>query len=83
MVERGSNKHGPNLDEEMKQEAESAVKGVQANHVEEHRQSEPFVDDTDSDEVRSAVRETGVGDDPSDGLDPADAAFDPGEVPPE
>lgn len=54
MAERGSNKHGPELDEEMKQEAQSGVDAIKPSHREEFRQSEPFVDDTDPEDVQEA-----------------------------
>lgn len=54
MAERGSDKHGPELDEQMKQEAQSGVQGIKPSHLEEFRQSEPFTDDTDSEEVQAA-----------------------------
>jgi hypothetical protein len=54
MAERGSDKHGPELDEQMKHEAESGLQGIKPSHVEEFRQSEPFTDDTDSEEVQAA-----------------------------
>lgn len=54
MAERGSDKHGPELDEQMKHEAQSGVQGNKPSHLEEFRQSEPFTDDTDSEEVQAA-----------------------------
>ncbi|MCD1146025.1 hypothetical protein LQU92_12395 [Kocuria sp. LUK] len=57
MVERGSTKHGAELDEQMKHEVQSEVDGVQPDHVEEHRQTEAWVDETDDPEVRAAVEE--------------------------
>lgn len=57
MAERGNTKHGSELDDQMKHEVEDALQARQPNHVEEHRQSEPWVDDTDGPEVRSAVEE--------------------------
>ncbi|WP_249354486.1 hypothetical protein [Glutamicibacter sp. V16R2B1] len=55
MAERGNTKHGSNLDDQMKQETEGMVKGKQPDHVEAHRQTEPFPDDTDPQEVQDAV----------------------------
>ncbi|MFI7580462.1 hypothetical protein ACH9DO_08335 [Kocuria sp. M1N1S27] len=57
MAERGNTKHGAELDDQMKQEVAGEVGGVQPDHVEEHRQTDPWVDETDSPEVRSAVEE--------------------------
>lgn len=54
MAERGSDKHGPELDEQMKQEADAEVKGIKPSHREEFRQTEPFVDDTDPEAVQDA-----------------------------
>jgi len=55
MAERGSNKHGPELDEQMKHESAGGLKGVKPAHREEFRQSEPFTDDTDPQEVQDAT----------------------------
>jgi hypothetical protein len=54
MAERGSDKHSAELDDQMKHEADSGVKGIKPSHREEFRQSEPFTDDTDPDEVQDA-----------------------------
>lgn len=56
MAERGSTKHGQELDDQMKHEAQGLVHGNQAAHVEEARETEPFVDDTDSVETREALK---------------------------
>lgn len=56
MAERGSNKHGSELDDQMKHEAESGIHGIKPSHREEFRQSEPFTDDTDPEEVQAAPR---------------------------
>ena len=55
MIERGSDKHGPHLDEQMKHESEAAMKGRQSAHAEEFRQTEPFPDETDDLETRAAM----------------------------
>lgn len=55
MAERGSDKHGPELDEQMKQEDEGGLQGVKPSHREEFRQSEPFTDETDSTEAQEAT----------------------------
>ncbi|GER22398.1 hypothetical protein NCCP1664_08950 [Zafaria cholistanensis] len=55
MAERGSDKHGSELDDQMKHEVDGALKGVQPAHREEFRQSEPFPDDTDPEEVQDAL----------------------------
>ncbi|MFI7483570.1 hypothetical protein ACH9EU_14280 [Kocuria sp. M1R5S2] len=57
MAERGDTKHSAEPDQQMKHEVAGEVGGVQPDHVAEHRQTEPWVDDTDSLEVRSAVEE--------------------------
>lgn len=67
MTERGNTKHGPILDDELKQEAEGMTLGRQPAHVEEARQTEPFVDDTDPDEVREALQGAGTGTEPEAG----------------
>jgi hypothetical protein len=54
MAERGSDKHSAEQDDQMKHEADSGVKGVKPSHREEFRQSEPFTDETDSEEVQDA-----------------------------
>lgn len=54
MAERGSDKHSAELDDQMKHEADSGVKGIKPSHREEFRQSEPFTDETDSEEVQDA-----------------------------
>lgn len=59
MSERGSSKHGPNLDDELKHETDGLVDGMQPDHVEEFRQTEGMPDDTDSDEVQDAANMTG------------------------
>ena len=66
MAERGSSKHGPGLDDQMKHETDGMVKGNQPAHVEEFRETEPFPDDTDSAEVQAATQEAGVKEPPAD-----------------
>lgn len=66
MVERGNTKHGSELDDQMKHEVEDALQARQPNHVEEHRQTEPWVDDTDDPAVRSAVEDRERPDRPED-----------------
>lgn len=56
MVERGNTTHGPALDESMKHEARKIVQGNQPAHAEEFRESEPFPDDTDPEEIRAALQ---------------------------
>lgn len=56
-AERANTKHSAELDDQMKHEVAGEVAGIQPDHVEEHRQTEPWVDDTDDPEVRSAVEE--------------------------
>ncbi|MFC7374665.1 hypothetical protein ACFQS2_13365 [Brachybacterium sp. GCM10030267] len=59
MIQRGSDKNGPNLDDELKHETSGMVDGTQPDHVEEFRQTEPMPDDTDADEVEDAAGMTG------------------------
>ncbi|GAB5078359.1 hypothetical protein [Arthrobacter sp. AD-310] len=66
MAERGSNKHGSELDDQMKHEAQAAVHGTKPPHAEEFRETEPFPDDTDAAEVRDALKPVATPD-PSDG----------------
>ncbi|GAA3692145.1 MULTISPECIES: hypothetical protein [Zhihengliuella] len=63
MAERGSDKHGPELDEEMQHEADGGIKGAKPAHREEFRQSEPFTDDTDPQEVQDAPMREDLTDD--------------------
>lgn len=56
MAERGNTTHGPALDDKMKQEAQKIVQGNQPAHAEEFRESEPFPDDTDPEEIREALQ---------------------------
>ena len=54
-IQRGSTKHGPELDDEMKHESQGMVQGHGGPpHVEPFRESEPLPDDTDPDEVERA-----------------------------
>ena len=55
MIERGSDKHGPNLDDQMKHESEADLKGRHPGHLGESRQTEPFPDETDDVETRAAL----------------------------
>ena len=55
MAERGNTKHGSNLDDQMKHETQGVVHGNQPAHAEEFRETEPFPDDTDPNEVREAL----------------------------
>ncbi|WP_214412296.1 DUF2795 domain-containing protein [Sphaerisporangium fuscum] len=43
-VERGSSKHGPRLDEEIKHETEGLVRGGGTSHAEEWKEPEPVQD---------------------------------------
>jgi hypothetical protein len=56
MVERGSDKHGPALDDQMKHEDQGLIQGRKPGHAEEFRETEPFPDETDSPEVLEAMR---------------------------
>lgn len=55
MAERGNTTHGPNLDDKMKQETQGLIKGNKPTRVEEGRETEPFADETDSEEVQEAA----------------------------
>lgn len=56
MAERGNTTHGHELDDQMKHEARKIVQGNQPAHVEEFRETEPFPDDTDPEEIREALQ---------------------------
>lgn len=58
MAERGNTKHGHELDDQLKHEARKIVQGNQPAHVEEFRETEPFPDDTDPEEIREALQMT-------------------------
>lgn len=55
-AERGSTKHGPHLDEQMKQETRGMVQGHGSPHAEPFRETEPLPDDTDDPQTRRAFR---------------------------
>jgi len=57
MAERGNTTHGSELDDQMKHETQALRQGNRSGHVEEFRETEPLPDDTDSQEVREAMRE--------------------------
>jgi hypothetical protein len=67
MAERGNTKHGQDLDDQMKHETQGVVHGNQAAHVEEGRETEPFVDDTDSPEIQEALNPVAAPDPVGDG----------------
>jgi hypothetical protein len=56
MIERGNTTHGPHVDDQMKHEAQALRQGGRTGHVEEFRETEPAPDDTDSQEIRDALR---------------------------
>ncbi len=58
-TERGSSKHGPELDEEMKHETSGTVQGHGYPHAEPFRDTEPMPDDTDGPEVVEAFERGG------------------------
>lgn len=70
--QRGNTTHGPQLDDQMKQETRGMVQGHGAAHAEPFRESEPLPDDTDAEETRDAFRGDGAraGDAPAS-ADPA------------
>src|SRR5690606_21905214 len=53
-AQRGNTTHGPNLDDQLKQESRGMVQGHGAPHAEPFRETEPLPDDTDSPEVQAA-----------------------------
>lgn len=60
MIERGNTTHGREVDEQLAHEAQSIVQGHgSSSHVEEFRQAEPVVDDTDDAETLLASGYTG------------------------
>lgn len=71
MSERGSSKHGPRIDGQLKHEDQPIVQGHGPSHVEEWREAEGVPDDTDSPETERAYRMHGSQ------LDASDAASDP------
>lgn len=52
--QRGSSKHGPQLDEQMEQESRGMVQGHGSAHAEPFRETEPLPDDTDDPAVERA-----------------------------
>lgn len=88
-MERGSDKHGPRIDEELKDEDEALLRGGQAPHVEAFRETEPLgdypgtaaTDDrtlSDEDELPAPIPGEGPRTDPS--WPPSAAAPDPALV---
>lgn len=67
MAERGNTKHGSELDDQMKHEAQAAVHGNQPPHAEEFRETEPFPDDTDPAEVQEALNPVAAPDPKAEG----------------
>lgn len=67
MAERGNTKHGSELDDQMKHETQALRQSSRSGHAEEFRETEPFPDDTDSQEVREAVRENPPAEAPESG----------------
>jgi len=57
--ERGSTKHGPRIDGQLKHEDQPIVQGHGPSHVEEWREAEGVPDDTDSAETERAYRMRG------------------------
>ncbi|MCU1564338.1 MAG: hypothetical protein JWN05_2717 [Arthrobacter sp.] len=55
MIERGSNKHSPKVDDELKDEIEPVMRSGRPSRAEDWREPEPFPDDTDDPEVQAAV----------------------------
>ena len=73
MSSQGSNKASPELDDQMKHEAQPIVQGHGPSHVEEWRQTVAYPDDTDSPEVEAASGISGP-------LQPASDELAEGEV---
>jgi hypothetical protein len=67
MAERGNTTHGQELDDQMKHETQGMVRGNQPAHAEEFRETEPFPDDTDPEEVQAALDPVAKPDNPQDG----------------
>ncbi len=59
MAERGNTKHNSELDDQMQHETQGVVRGNQPAHAEEWRETEPFPDDTDPNDVREALNPVG------------------------
>lgn len=75
MIERGSTRHNPQLDDELKHESQSLVQGRPGpGHVEEWRQTEGMPDDTDSGEAADALGVVGDLQEAPDGASEVDAA---------
>lgn len=67
MIERGSSKHGPELDEQMKREVEDAERGGRPSHSQEWPETEPFTEETtETEAVPSAGGEASEAVEPSD-----------------
>lgn len=88
-MERGSDKHSPRIDDDLKQEVEPLLRGGQAPHVEDFREVEPLGDYRgtaptedasleDRDELPAPV--PGEGPLTSGAIPPSAAAPDPGVV---
>lgn len=71
MAERGSDSHGPVLDDKMKQETQGLIKGNQPTHAEEWRETET-VDDNTEDLPDPATEGDGTRPDSGSGIGSAD-----------
>jgi hypothetical protein len=56
VMERGSSKHGPHVDDQMKHEEQGLIQGNRIPHAEEWRDTEPLPDDTDTPDISDALR---------------------------
>ncbi|TDQ55282.1 hypothetical protein [Actinorugispora endophytica] len=45
MIQRGSDKHGPKIDDQMKHEVDGVIKGGHPTRAHEEHEPEPMVDD--------------------------------------
>lgn len=80
MAERGSDTHGPALDDKMKQETQGLVKGNQPTHAEDWRETET-VDDDISDLPDPATEGDGARPESGSGIGSADDVLaDSGEA---
>jgi hypothetical protein len=71
-MERGSNKHGPHVDDQLKHEVEGLVRGTHATHAEEWADPEAPGDDQPDDDVFPAGELVGG---VPDGLTPEEVAL--------
>ncbi|AKV87925.1 hypothetical protein AKG07_04875 [Microbacterium sp. CGR1] len=68
-IQRGNTTHGPELDEQMKQETRGMVQGHGRPHAEPFRETEPLPDDTDDEAVQRSFESDPLDPDLHDGED--------------